>query len=274
MREPRWVEVKGHRFAVWERGEGTPVVFLHGITTWGFVWEPVLDLLPAGYRLVAPDLLGCGYSDKPPGVDYSPGAQARLVTGLLDRLGIGRAHWVGHDVGGAVAQIAAVEQPGRFRTLTLLNTVGYDYWPVQPIKTLRIPVIRQLALGAFDLGAFRLVLRRAFLRKDRLTDEVFRRFREPLETPEGRRGFLHFARCLDPAQLLRAARRFPEIPFPVLVVRGDADAYLSPAIAARLAREIPGARLERLPAAGHFVQFDDPEGVAGLLAEFWRAEHG
>jgi pimeloyl-ACP methyl ester carboxylesterase len=89
----------------------------------------VIPGLSAQYRCLAPDLLGLGDTETPWGADWSLPAQSRMVVGLLDALGIDRAHIVGHDHGGAVAQLLAAEHAGRVNRLVLSNAEAYDNWP-------------------------------------------------------------------------------------------------------------------------------------------------
>jgi len=167
-----------------------------------------------------------------------------------------------------MGQILAVRHPDRLIDLTLVNTVGYDFWPVPPITILRTPVVRELLMASLDLGALTLLVRRGLHHRGRCTAELMALFERPLETPEGRKAFLHFARCLDNRDLMDIASRIPQLTLPVLIVRGTADQYLSAAIAARLHREISGSRLVEVATAGHFFQEDEPERLAGLILDF------
>ncbi len=270
------VQVGPHRLAYRRAGAGEPVLLVHGITTHSFLWEGVLQRLAAAGRhdVVAVDLLGCGGSDKPLDASYAIKAHADLVGRFCAALGLGRVHLVGHDLGGGIAQIVAVRQPGLLRSLTLVNPVGYDYWPVQPITALRTPIIRQLLLAAIDAGALRFIVRRGLFHKELATPALLAEYLSPLATVEGRKAFVHFARCLDNANLMEIAPDLRRLRVPTLVAWGMADAYLSPAIGARLAADIPGARLERLPTAGHYVPLDEPALLAGLLQAHLDAAHG
>ena len=243
------------------------MLLVHGITTHSFLWEGVLQRLAATGRhdVVAVDLLGCGGSDKPLDASYAIKAHAELLGRFAEALGLSRLHLVGHDLGGGIAQIMAVRQPGLLRTLSLLNTVGYDYWPVQPIVALRTPIVRQVLLAAIDAGAFRLIVRRGLFHKERVTPALMADFLSPLRTVEGRKAFVHFARCLDNANLMEIAPDLRRLSVPTLVVWGAADVYLASAIGERLAAEIPGARLVRIDTAGHFSPLDEPALLAGLL---------
>jgi len=270
------IDVGGQRLAYRRAGAGEPVLLVHGITTYAFLWEGVLQRLAATgrYDVVAVDLLGCGDSDKPLDASYAIKAHADLLGRFAAALGLGRLHLAGHDLGGGVAQIMAVRQPGLLRSLSVVNTVGYDYWPVQPIIALRTPVVREILMAALDVGAFTMLVRRGLFHKALVTPELMAQYHRPLGTAAGRKAFVHFARCLDNANLMEIGADLRRLRVPTLIVWGDADVYLTSAIADRLAADIPGARLERLPEAGHFSPIDQPERVAGLLLEHLDAARG
>lgn len=262
----------GYRYALLDQGEGETVVLLHGITTYSFIWRNVLPHLPQDKRGIAYDLLGCGESEMPLDASYSLTAHAERLFLLLRQLGIERVHLVGHDLGGGIAQIFAVRHPAMVIDLCLVNTVGYDYWPVQPISAMRTPVLRHFAMAALDAGALSLVIRRGLYHKARLDNELLDLFNAPMRSALGRKAFLHFAHCLDNRNLTDIAEDLRRLPMPVLVIRGEADVYLSEEIALRLKREIPDCRLLRIATGGHFIQEDEPELLADALASFWAGQ--
>jgi len=270
--------VDGHRLAYRRVGptrgsptRGDPVLLVHGITTWSFLWDEVIGTIAEEHEVIALDLLGCGYSDKPLDASYSLRSHADRLVRFLDALGVQAVHYVGHDLGGGIGQVFAVRNPARTRTLALINSVAYDFWPVQPIIALRTPVIRQLLLATFDAGTFRLVIRRGLFHKERLTPAVMERFQEPLQTEAGRKGFLHFARCLDNSDLTSLSEDLRRLPVPTTVIWGMADVYLSFAIAEKLVANIPGAKLIKLEHSGHFSPLDEPGRVAPAILESLRA---
>lgn len=266
-----FVAVDGFRLAYRQRGSGETVLLVHGVTTASFIWNRIVPLLASRFRTVAVDLLGCGSSDRPLGADCSLRRQAELLGGFVETAGLGPVHLVGHDVGGGIAQILSVRRPDLVRDLSVLNTVGYDYWPVQPIVTLRTPIVRQLAMATLDLGILRIIVRRALFHPERLTDELLENVRREVGAEGSRRSFLQFVRALNNRDLVEISEDLRKLGIPVLIVRGDADAYLSSEIAERLHREIPSSRLLRIATAGHYVQEDEPERVAEALLEHFRA---
>lgn len=267
------VQVDGHALAYWRMGAGPTVLLIHGITTYSFIWRQIIPQLARSYDVIALDLLGCGASDKPLDLSYSLTAHAERLTLFVDALGLDKFHLVGHDLGGGIGQIFAVNHGQRLIDLALVNTVAYDFWPVQPIIALRTPIIRQLLMASLDMGAFRLVVERGLYHKNRLTRELMELFLAPLATSAGRKAFLHFAKCLDNRNLTEIAARLRTLTVPTLIVRGDADPYLSASIALQLKVEIPAARLSRTATAGHFIQEDEPDWLAGELLRFMGEHH-
>ncbi len=268
MNKGLYTEIDGFSIAYHRQGSGTPMILVHGITTYSFIWQKMVPGLSRHYDVIAIDLLGCGDSDKPPGTDYSLPAQARIIRKFIDNLALNQVHVICHDVGGGIGQILSVKYPEVIKDLVLINTVGYDYWPVQPIITMRIPVIRQLAMAALDFGMLKMLVRRGFHHKERLTDELMDQFSSPLSNKEGRQAFLQFAKSLNNRNLTEIEKSIGKISFPVLIVRGDADPYLSADISERLHREIRESQLIRIPTGGHFLQEDEPDMLVEMIHTF------
>ena len=264
--------VDGCRIAYRSSGSGQTVLLVHGITTYSFLWRNIVPLLSDSYRVISVDLLGCGDSDKPLDVPYSLPRHAAILHRFIRNLELQPVHYVGHDIGGGIGQIFAVQYPWMLRDLTLINSVGHDFWPVQPIVAMRTPIIRQLAMATLDIGAFRLVVRRGLFHTERVTEELMKYFWQPMKTREGRRAFLHFADCLNNRHLVEIEDDLRRLKIPVHIIRGEADLYLSGAIAQKLHRDIPGSRLTLVKTGGHFIQEDEPELIAGEMLHFFRRD--
>jgi pimeloyl-ACP methyl ester carboxylesterase len=269
MTPTQFVGIAGHRIAYHRQGAGIPVLLVHGITTYSFLWEDVASQLASSFDVIAVDILGCGESDKPLDVSYSIKHHAELLAEFVKKLGLPRFHFVGHDLGGGMGQIFAVNNPELLLDLTLINTVAHDYWPVQPIIAMRTPIIRQFAIATLDLGTYRLIVKRGVFHKERVTDALMEKFFTPMHTAEGRKGFLHFAKCLDNSNLTEIRDRLASLALPVLIIRGDADVYLGPAIAEFLHDLIPGSLLKHFRESGHFIQIDDSPGITAALMDFF-----
>ncbi len=268
-----FADIDGVHLAYHRHGRGEPMLLVHGITTYSFIWRNMVPSLSENYDVIAVDLLGCGESDKPSGVDYSINAQAKILKKIMDLLNIKEVHLVCHDIGGGIGQIMAVKFPEYIKDLVLINSVAYDYWPVQPIITMRIPFIRQIAMASLDFGMFRTIIRRGIYHKERVTDELMELFWKPLQTRNGRQGFLQLAKCLNNRDLMNIAEGLQNLDMPVLIIRGEADPYLGSDIAEQLNTEIIGSRLERVKTAGHFIQEDEPALLVDLIHTFIQGMH-
>ena len=225
-------------------------------------------MLFRSFDVIAIDLPGCGDSDKSVQVDYSLKNQAKLLKEFIETLNIQKLHFVGHDVGGGIAQIFTVRYPETVISSTFINTIAYDFWPVQPIIAMRTPIIRQLAMATLDLGMFKLIVQRGVFHKEKVTPELMNYFFKPMQSKAGRKAFLHFAACLDNKDLIEIAGLIKKIKTPVLIVRGNADVYLGSNISAKLHSEISISKLVIIPDAGHFIQLDEPEKLAHILQQF------
>jgi pimeloyl-ACP methyl ester carboxylesterase len=273
LANPQICQVSGNKLNYFREGQGETVLLVHGITTYSFIWAEIFHLLKSDFDVIAVDLLGCGDSDKSVEVDYSLKNQVKLLKEFIDALNIQKVHFVGHDVGGGIAQIFTIRYPESVISSTFINTVAYDFWPVQPIIAMRTPIIRQLAMATLDMGMFKLIVQRGVFHKEKVTSELMNYFFKPMQNKAGRKAFLHFAACLDNKNLIEITGLLKKIETPVLIVRGDADVYLGSNISKKLHSEISISKLVIIPDAGHFIQLDEPEKLAHILQQFIKEKN-
>lgn len=271
--EQKRCAVSGHEMAYYRAGQGEPVLLVHGITSYSFLWRNILPELARNYDVIAVDLLGCGNSDMSLDISYAIRDHTEYLHEFVTDLGLPPFHFVGHDLGGGIGQIFAIKHPDLLLDLSLLNTVAYDFWPVQPITAMRTPIVRSLLMATLDMGVFRLVVKRGIHNPERVTQELMDYFMAPFQTQEGRKAFLHFARSLDNHNLTEIEEDLRRLDLPVLILRGEEDPYLSGEIAQKLHREIPGSKLVLLPGASHFFQEDVPKQISAELMSFFESSH-
>jgi pimeloyl-ACP methyl ester carboxylesterase len=280
----RCLPVGRARVAYYEEGAGEPVVFLHGCPFSSYIWRKVIPRLSTRYRCLAPDLLGLGDTETRKDADWSLPAQEAMVLGWLDALGIARAHVVGHDHGGAVAQLLAAHHPERIERLVLSNAEAYDNWPSaeeRPLGRLtQVPLVGTLFLWFYgSTPGTRIVLSigQAVKNKAVLTDELISGYVRANTSDARRRAktarFL--AGQFDPAnnrctmEALDGLRHFDH---PTLLLWGADDPHFGPTWAERLRQDIPGVvRLELLPRTGHLLMEEQPEAFSARLLTFLSA---
>jgi pimeloyl-ACP methyl ester carboxylesterase len=267
-----FIEVDGVRLHYVERGEGQPVVLLHGNGTMieDFDLSGVLDLAATRYRVIAFDRPGYGHSTRPRGRVWSPKAQAEVLHEAMQRLGIERPIVVGHSWGAFVALALALQFPSDVRGLVLLS--GYYFATVRLDAPLlagpAIPVIGDLMRHTVSPLLGRLMWP-ALLRRMFSPADVPRRFdRFPLWMslrPMQLRAAAGESALMIPAALA-LRRRYRELTMPIVIMAGDEDRYVDARQqSARLHRELPQSELRLAPGAGHMVHHVAPGEVLAAI---------
>ena len=241
-----------------ESGEGEPILFVHGSFASARWWEPVMALLPAGYRAIAPDLRGCGRSQSAEGPeDFTISAQAADLWALVEALDLEAFHLVGHAYGAAVALQMALERPGMIQTLTLSSPPAAQgvETPEEALAYLeRMRTDRELLARAL-----------ASIMPGRPPDPFF----QSLVTEAQRQSPAAFT---GPARALaqwRVQDQLGGLRLPVLLIWGELDIIVERASVTRLLLAIPGANnLEVLRGVGHTPHVEAPERFVQVLLDF------
>jgi len=270
METSNYIIIQGLQIAYKRAGQGDPVLLIHGITTSSFIWRNISAGLSKEYDVIAVDLLGCGLSSKDLSADYSIKNQASILIELIKKLNLGKTHVVGHDIGGGIAQIMSVKFPQLIHDVVLINTIGYNYWPVQPITTMRTPIFRQFAMMSLDLGMLQKLIKKGLYKKESYTEEFRSLVWEEMANKKRRKSFLHFAKSLNNQHLMEIASELKNIKLPVLIIRGEGDVYLNSIISSRLKEDIPSSEILRIRTGGHFIQEDEPDLLIQKISEFYN----
>lgn len=263
-----FIDLDGARlyyYAAGSRGAGEPVVFVHGFATSSHLWRDVVSLMPAGRRLVVLDLLGHGRSDPPGTRSLGLGAHAERLVALLDALGIGSACIVGHGVGGGVAQWLALHQPARVSRLALVASIAFDRWAPRDVRLARatLAVTRHLP-PAWLLSMVRAELERGYDDSTRAVHAIDR-YARPFSTDAGRDALVQHIAALDTRESGAIGARLGTLDLPASVIWGSQDPFLPLSLGRRLADTIPGATLDVVEDARHFLPEESPRPVADAL---------
>jgi pimeloyl-ACP methyl ester carboxylesterase len=274
----RHVLVDGVRLAYRDRGEGDPVVFVHGTPSYSHEWRHVVPAVEAaGHRVITYDLLGYGASERPLDRDTSVGAQTELLVGLLDALGVERPGLITHDIGGAIGQRIAVLHPARVQRLMLIDSVSYDSWPSETWR--EIIRTRLESYAAMPAEDFQEMLGRQLAMTvadpSRMRGQELAAYLAPHRTALGRASFFeHQVRHYDSRYTEELTGRLGEIAVPVRILWGEQDRWQPTSYARRLAADVPHAELVVVPGTGHFLMEDDPERVTREVLDFLRVDAG
>ena len=275
--------IGGAALSALEGGDPAPdrdtIVLLHGIPSSAELWRDVMvHLVAAGHHVVAFDLPGYGHTLLPARADHSLAGAAELVATWI-RIHLGRGAWlVGHDLGGAAAQILVSRHPTLLTRLTLADTVFEDSWPVTPVRMLQLVARAGLypVLGAAHLlpnPYMRRELRRAFADPERLTPELADRvfFDAKVRDDDGRRAFARHLLALDPTQTVMAAGTLSRLPAPAQLLWGEQDDFQPwTEVGTRLRDALDDPAVTLLDDTGHFSPVESPQAFARAMLD-WQA---
>ncbi|HEY6802238.1 MAG TPA: alpha/beta hydrolase [Pyrinomonadaceae bacterium] len=272
----RFAEVDGARVHYQEAGDpSAPVmVLIHGFASSTLVWSKVfLELAAAGFRVIAPDLMGYGYSGKPRNAEYTIAGQARLINGLLETLQINQAVLVGSSYGGAVAATCALDYPARVEKLILVGAVSNDR-PLE-FNLMRLfgapffgEVVSPLLIGSRRL--LRMRMKRVYDRHAWVLDE--RRVdarHQPLRASSTHRAMIRTVRGWNAERIARDAHLIRQ---PTLLLWGENDRDIPLADGEHLHNEISGSRLIVFLNCGHLPHEEYPETFTKIVTDFCIAD--
>lgn len=269
--EPKYVEVEGLRMAYVEHGTGAPLLLLHGEPTWSYLYRHMIPPLAKVGRVIAPDLIGFGRSDKPVATNaYSYKSHARWLRGLIEALDLKNVTMVCQDWGGLLGLRVLSEIPERFARLVAMNTgisagdpgsEAFYKWRrfSQRVEAMDVARMMQNTL------------------KRQITDEEAAAYAAPFPSKEYQTAALVFPRLVPirrdhPGAYdnRKAIERLKALDLPVLLAWGAEDAITAPAepVLRSIFKNV--APKLSIPGAGHFIQEDAGEEVAGYIVDWMR----
>ncbi|GLY75474.1 alpha/beta fold hydrolase [Actinoallomurus iriomotensis] len=289
--EPRWFDTADGRMHYVDEGprDGRPVVLLHGNPTWGFLYRDFIGpLASAGHRVIVPDHLGFGRSDKPSRREsYRIAEHVRRMDALLESLDLCRTTIVPHDWGGPIGLAWAVAHPDRVRGLFILNTAAHvpreRFKVPAALHLFRLPGIGAVMVKGLNMFHRAFLFRAGVVDHSRLTPAVRRAYLAPHPTWSSRTGVLAFPRAIPitPAEQPWAAfageleadlkRHFRDRP--IRIVWAMRDPSFGPEVLQSMWLDtFPDAGVLRLENAGHYLQEDAHEQIIGELLEFLKMD--
>lgn len=248
-----------------EEGSGPAVVLLHGFPTSAHLWSNLAPMLAPRFRAIAPDLIGYGDSEKP-AAPLGVAAQARYVRELLERLHVREFAAVGHDIGGGVAQLLALE--GGVGSLVLVDSMT----PGSPARLGAFPT----GVGSDPNGAsaeryVRAHFEQGMSRRERLSDEDLNEYIRPWRQDPF--GLERAARAVRGDDIAGMELQLKALDIPTLVLWGEDDPYQPSELAEQLWELLPDASVALLPGCSHYLTEDAPETALPLILQFLRRRY-
>jgi haloalkane dehalogenase len=278
--EDHYLDLDGLRYHYLDEGSGETVVAVHGNPTWSFYYRNLVRELRDDYRVIVPDHIGCGLSDKPgdEGYDYTLSRRIEDFSKLMDELSPDDINLVVHDWGGMIGLAWAVGHAERIKRLVILNTAAF---PLPETKSFpwQLWMVRDTPLGPFmvrGLNAFARGATHLACTRKRLPKKVRDAYCAPYDSWSNRIATLRFVQDIP----LRPGNRAYEIVAdtagrlevfrdrPVLVCWGDKDFVFDHHFLAVWQRVLPNADVHRFADCGHYILEDACEDILPLVRQF------
>ena len=278
--ESRFLDLDGLRYHYLDEGDGDPVVAVHGNPTWSFYYRELVKELRSDHRVVVPDHIGCGLSDKPGDdrYDYTLSRRVEDFAQLMEELDLDQINLVVHDWGGMIGLAWAVQNPDRIKRLVILNTAAFPLpeskafpWQLWLVRDTPVGPLMVRGLNAFSRGATRFAVTRKKLSKtlrdaycapyDSWTDRIATlRFVQDIPLRPGENGYDIVS---DTAAQLEVFRDRP-----VLICWGEKDFVFDHHFLAVWQKLYPHAEVHRFADCGHYILEDAAEEIMPLVRRF------
>jgi haloalkane dehalogenase len=277
--ESHFIDRGGLRYHYLDEGRGAPVVMVHGNPTWSFYYRNLVTALRDKARVIVPDHMGMGLSDRPPDDRYGYRLADRIddLEALLEHLGSTDVTLVVHDWGGAIGLGWAARHPERLARLVILNTAAFPM-PADRRLPWQLALVRDWGLAGWavrGLNAFALPASYVAVNSG-MSSELRRAYLAPYDSWANRIGVLRFVQDIplapgDPSyptllEVHRGLERFRATP--ALICWGMADFVFDAGYLGMWEQELPGAEVHRFHSAGHYVLEDASREIAALVESF------
>jgi len=261
-----------------DEGEGEVLLFVHGNPTWSFYYRNLIQNFRGRYRCVAPDHIGCGFSDKPQCYSYTLTTHIDNLEKLVGYLGLTNITLVVHDWGGAIGMGLAVRKPELIKRIVLFNTASFlsSYIPLR-IALCRMPLLGTILIRYLNLFV-RGVLRFGLKRRKRLSQNVRAGYLAPYDTFENRIANLKFVQDIPIEQTVPSYSVMEFIEnnlnqldgYPVLIIWGSEDFCFNGKFLKKWREIFPRAEIHEVSNAGHLVLEDASDEIIPWIEEFLR----
>jgi cis-3-alkyl-4-acyloxetan-2-one decarboxylase len=281
--QSHFLDLNGLKYHYLDEGRGDPVVMVHGNPTWSFYYRDLVKALRADYRVIAPDHIGCGLSDKPADSYYSFTLKQRVddLEALLDSLNIHKnMTLVLHDWGGMIGMAYASRHPERIARLVILNTAAFPL-PASKKLPFALKIGRETQLGAFliqGLNAFALLAARIGCKRNPMNAELRKAYCYPYRKWHDRLAVLRFVQDIPlrpgdsgyelVSEVADGLHRFAELP--MTICWGELDFVFDHHLLEEWRRRFPKAAIHSFSDCGHYILEDAREQVIPIIQDFLK----
>lgn len=262
------IEVTGLRLSVVDKGQGPPILFIHGLGGYKENWEDNLDYFAASHRAIAVDLPGFGRSEKRTDLPYGIEFFSDMLCATLDRLGIEKAHWVGNSMGGHIAAFTALKHPARMGRLVLVNAAGTNQAEIQTMIASNQLMANDPAFKPPPELIGMMLQTLIFHGPSPQIEKMTARAIEDLTRPDAPLQQDATLKALQSILATPLTERLGDIAAPTLVVWGREDRLVNVANADVFAAGIANAKVHVIDQCGHCPMLEKPDDFNRVVAQF------
>ncbi len=262
---PPRIQYEATRIHYTEDGEGEPLILIHSVGQSSYTWRNVFYRLREHYRVIAIDLPGHGYSDRPVHFDYTVQAHAMALQLFMDAMKIESAHIAGFSLGAVYALQFACLNPSRVGRLVLLTPGGVTEDMPLPVKLIDSQLLGGIASKLYGIGTVRKLLEECVFDLTNINDEVVQEYYKPASDPEGRRCIRASLTSFDEQSILPQLR---DIKCPVLILQGSEDKWHKAQEVDLFHAAIRDAGFAVVRNVGHLIHEEKPERLVAAMLEF------
>jgi pimeloyl-ACP methyl ester carboxylesterase len=257
-------------------GAGDPVLCIHGFGASLFSWRNFVDPLSRNYRLILIDLKGCGDSPKPPDSHYSTKDHADLIYKFILNQDLQNLTLVGNSFGGALSLWLSImlldNQPGRLRSLVLIDAGAYKQYIPGYVKLIGVPIIGAAAIYLTPARCMaKSILKMAYYDPKKITADQIAAYAAPIASPGGKHALLETGKQIIPPNINELTARYKDINVPTLIIWGKQDQIINPIVGDLLDQAIPNSTLKWIDQCGHVPQEERPEATIPLILDFLQS---
>ncbi len=274
--EPHFFKIKDNNYHYVDEGVGNPVVMVHGNPTWSFYYRRLISEFSKTHRVIAPDHLGCGLSDKPQDYQYRLETHIDNLENLLLTLELENITLVMHDWGGAIGMGFAIRHPQKIKSLVIMNSGAFSCdWIPWRIALCRTPWLGELLVRRFNLFSSMALFMAV---KNRLPREVQKGYLFPYQNSEDRVAVLKFIEDIPMSPMHLSYEVLLQIEHglwmfrenPVCLLWGMKDFCFTPKFLERWSRYYPQAKTYLMKNAGHYVLEDSYDKILFHMKNFFK----
>lgn len=269
---PQTLQIKGNHIFYVAKGEGKPIILIHGYGAAIWVWEKQINILSQSHRVYALDLIGHGFSDRPK-IPYTPETYIYFLRDFMDAVGIDQATLIGNSMGGGIAWAVALLFPERVRRLVLIDCVPPDVLDQVKNESFRmlvaikdVPYLPYLIFSGGNRNSLKRILQECVSNINLITAEILNR-QYQLSRIKGSSWTL-YSTFRNAEKGLEFKGNLSQIHHPTLFLWGEEDQVFPPSVGKTLHQEMIGSKFQVIEKSGHIPMWETPDKVNEAILSF------